>query len=96
MACTAEVHHTWIAKATHHLAHLQADDLMDTTGPVDLATLRVWREPYTDLRISLLLTLRTEPFARTNLTSSTYEDRFIDHAYVMGPSIFRVKDMANR
>jgi arylsulfatase len=53
-------------------------------------TLQVWREPYTELRIPLLFNLRTDPFERAQITSNTYEDWFIDHAYMMGPAQFFV------
>ncbi len=49
-------------------------------------TLQVWREPSTELRIPLIFNLRTDPFERAQITSNTYEDWFIDHAYMMGPS----------
>jgi len=50
-----------------------------------IGTLQVWREPLTELRIPLIFNLKTDPFERANLTSNTYEDWFIDHAYMMGP-----------
>jgi arylsulfatase len=56
--------------------------------------LQVWREPYTELRIPLLFNLRTDPFERAQLTSNTYEDWFIDHAYIMGPAQFYVAAQA--
>ena len=49
-------------------------------------TLQVWREPYTELRIPLIFNLKTDPFERAQITSNTYEDWFIDHAYMMGPA----------
>jgi arylsulfatase len=57
-------------------------------------TLQVWREPYTELRIPLLFNLRTDPYERAQITSNTYEDWFIDHAYMMGPSQAFVAKMA--
>jgi arylsulfatase len=57
-------------------------------------TLQVWREPLTELRIPLVFNLRTDPFERANLTSNTYEDWFIDHAYMMGPCQFFVAALA--
>ncbi|MCZ6739966.1 MAG: arylsulfatase [Actinobacteria bacterium] len=57
-------------------------------------TLQVWREPYTELRIPLLFNLRTDPYERAQITSNTYEDWFISHAYVMGPSQMYVARMA--
>lgn len=57
-------------------------------------TLQVWREPLTELRIPLIFNLRTDPYERANLTSNTYEDWFIDHAYMMGPAQMFVAKMA--
>ncbi|MCP4306296.1 MAG: arylsulfatase [bacterium] len=57
-------------------------------------TLQVWREPYTELRIPLLFNLRTDPFERAQITSNTYEDWFIDHAYIMGPAQMFVANLA--
>ncbi|MCP4308423.1 MAG: arylsulfatase [bacterium] len=57
-------------------------------------TLQVWREPYTELRVPLIFNLRTDPFERANLTSNTYEDWFIDHAYMMGPAQFFIARLA--
>ena len=57
-------------------------------------TLQVWREPYTELRIPLIFNLRTDPFERANVTSNTYEDWFIDHAFMMGPPQFYIAAMA--
>ena len=48
-------------------------------------TLQVWREPYTVLRIPLIFNLKTDPYERAQITSNTYEDWFIDRAYMMGP-----------
>ena len=57
-------------------------------------TLQVWREPYTELRIPLIFNLRTDPFEKANITSNTYEDWFIDHAYMMGPPQFFIANLA--
>ena len=59
-----------------------------------IGTLQVWREPLTELRIPLIFNLRTDPFERANLTSNTYEDWFMDRAYMMGPSQVFVAMMA--
>ncbi len=54
----------------------------------------MWREPYTELRIPLIFNLKTDPFERAQITSNTYEDWFIDHAYMMGPAQFFVAELA--
>jgi arylsulfatase A-like enzyme len=49
-------------------------------------TLRVWAEPFTDLRVPKLFNLRTDPYERADITSNTYYDWFIDHAFLMVPA----------
>ncbi|WP_410482366.1 arylsulfatase [Ovoidimarina sediminis] len=49
-------------------------------------TLGAWFEPFTPLRAPLLFNLRRDPYERANLTSNTYWDWFIDHAYLMVPA----------
>jgi len=46
-------------------------------------TLRVWAEPFTVLRTPKLFNLRTDPYERADITSNTYYEWFIRHAYVM-------------
>ena len=46
-------------------------------------TLRIWQEPFTPLRIPLMFNLRTDPFERANITSNTYYDWLIDHAFLL-------------
>ena len=46
-------------------------------------TLRVWAEPFVPLRVPKLFNLRTDPFERADITSNTYYDWFIDHAYMI-------------
>jgi arylsulfatase A-like enzyme len=45
-------------------------------------TLRIWAEPFTVLRLPLFYNLRTDPFERANVTSNTYYDWLIDHAFI--------------
>ncbi|SLN42014.1 Arylsulfatase precursor [Falsiruegeria litorea R37] len=49
-------------------------------------TLRAWAEPWTELRIPLLFNLRRDPYERSNITSNTYWDWYIDRAYLMLPA----------
>ncbi len=44
-------------------------------------TMRVWAEPFTKLRLPKLYNLFTDPFERADITSNTYYDYFLDHAY---------------
>ena len=49
-------------------------------------TLRVWAEPFTDLRVPKIFNLRTDPYERADITSNTYYDWLIDHAFMMVPA----------
>jgi arylsulfatase len=49
-------------------------------------TLRVWAEPFTPLRVPLLFNLRTDPYERAQITSNTYYDWFLDHAFMLVPA----------
>jgi len=49
-------------------------------------TLRVWAEPFVSLRVPKLFNLRTDPYERADITSNTYYDWFVDHAFVMAPA----------
>jgi len=46
-------------------------------------TLRVWAEPFTPLRVAKFFDLHADPYERADITSNTYYDWLIDHAYVM-------------
>jgi arylsulfatase A-like enzyme len=46
-------------------------------------TLRLWAEPFTLLRLPKLFNLRTDPYERADITSNTYYDWFIYHAYMI-------------
>jgi len=45
----------------------------------------VWREPFTELRVPLLFHLRRDPFEKAQHNSNTYNDWFLDRAYVLVP-----------
>ncbi len=45
----------------------------------------VWREPFTELRVPLLFNLRRDPFERAQHNSNTYNDWFLDRAFVLAP-----------
>ncbi|WP_425090234.1 arylsulfatase [Tropicimonas sp. S265A] len=49
-------------------------------------TLQAWAEPWTALRIPLLFNLRRDPYERSNITSNTYWDWYIDRAYLLLPA----------
>jgi hypothetical protein len=48
--------------------------------------LRVWAEPFTPLRVPLMFNLRTDPYERSQITSNTYYDWLIDHAFLLVPA----------
>ena len=55
-------------------------------------TLKIWMEPFVFLRVPKIFNLRTDPFERADITSNTYYDWMIDHAYLMYASQFLVRE----
>ncbi len=49
-------------------------------------TLQIWAEPFVPLRIPLVFNLRRDPFEKANITSNTYYDWWLDHAYIIVPA----------
>jgi arylsulfatase A-like enzyme len=49
-------------------------------------TLRVWAEPFTPLRVPKIFNLRTDPYERADITSNTYYDWVLDHAWIVVPT----------
>ena len=49
-------------------------------------TLRVWSEPFVTLRIPKIFNLRTDPYERADITSNTYYDWLLDHAFQLVPA----------
>jgi arylsulfatase len=45
----------------------------------------VWREPFTELRVPLLFNLRRDPFEKSQHNATTYNDWFLDRAFVAIP-----------
>jgi arylsulfatase A-like enzyme len=46
-------------------------------------TLAVWAEPFTPLRVPKMFDLHADPYERADITSNTYYDWEIDHAYIL-------------
>jgi arylsulfatase A-like enzyme len=46
-------------------------------------TMQAWAEPWTVLRIPLLFNLRRDPYERSQITSNTYYDWFLDRIFIM-------------
>jgi arylsulfatase A-like enzyme len=49
-------------------------------------TLNIWAEPFTSLRVPKMFDLRADPYERADITSNTYYDWVLDHAYLLAPS----------
>ena len=45
-------------------------------------TMQVWAEPFVRLRLPKLFNLRTDPYEFADITSNTYYDWFLHHAYL--------------
>ena len=56
-------------------------------------TLRVWAEPYTELRVPKIFNLRTDPYERADITSNTYYDWMLDRAWLLVPAQAYVANM---
>jgi arylsulfatase A-like enzyme len=46
-------------------------------------TLQVWAEPFTRLRLPKIYNLRTDPFEFADVTSNSYYEWFLHHAYIL-------------
>ena len=49
-------------------------------------TLRVWQQEFEHPRIPYIFNLRTDPYERAPITSNTYYDWLLDHAYLLVPA----------
>ncbi len=49
-------------------------------------TMGIWAEPFTELRLPKIFNLRMDPYERADITSNTYYDWLIDHAFVLVPA----------
>jgi arylsulfatase A-like enzyme len=49
-------------------------------------TLAVWSEPFTPLRVPKIFNLRSDPYERADITSNTYYDWMLDHAFLLVPA----------
>ena len=48
-------------------------------------TMQIWAEPFVPLRIPKMFNLRTDPYERADITSNTYWDWVVDHAFILYP-----------
>lgn len=49
-------------------------------------TLKLWANPFTPLRLPLMFNLRRDPYERSQLTSNSYYDWLIEHAFLLVPA----------
>jgi arylsulfatase A-like enzyme len=49
-------------------------------------TLAVWANLFTNLRVPKIFNLRTDPYERADITSNTYYDWLLDHAFLLVPA----------
>jgi len=49
-------------------------------------TMRAWFEPWTVLRMPLLFNLRRDPYERSQITSNTYYDWYLDRVFLLSPA----------
>jgi arylsulfatase len=55
-------------------------------------TLAVWGEPFVPMRIPYLFNLRRDPYEFATVTSNTYWDWYLDHAFLLLPAAGYVGD----
>jgi arylsulfatase len=48
--------------------------------------LLLWANPFTSLRLPKMFNLRTDPYERADVTSNTYYDWLLDHAFLLVPA----------
>jgi arylsulfatase A-like enzyme len=51
-----------------------------------VGTMAVWAEPFVPLRVPKIFNLRTDPYERADITSNTYWDWMLDHAFLLVPA----------
>jgi arylsulfatase len=49
-------------------------------------TLRIWAEPFVNMRVPKIFNLRTDPYERADTTSNTYYDWLIEHVFMLVPA----------
>jgi arylsulfatase A-like enzyme len=55
-------------------------------------TLLIWGEPFTKLRIAKFYDLHSDPFERADITSNTYWDWVMDHAYIQYGAVGQIAE----
>ena len=49
-------------------------------------TMQIWSEPFVKTRIPMITNLRTDPYERSSITSNTYWDDLLNHAFLLVPA----------
>ncbi len=49
-------------------------------------TMKTWSEPFTPLRVPIMINLRRDPYEFAMITSNTYYDWLLDHAFLLVPA----------
>ena len=49
-------------------------------------TMKIWATPFVTLRVPKIFNLRTDPYERADITSNTYYDWLLNHAFVFVPA----------
>ncbi len=49
-------------------------------------TMKTWSEPFVQLRLPIVLNLRRDPYEFATITSNTYYDWLLDHAFLLVPA----------
>src|SRR5512147_1781914 len=49
-------------------------------------TLKIWANPFTELRVPKIFNLRRDPYERADVTSNTYYDWLLSRAYALVPA----------
>ncbi len=52
----------------------------------ETGTAAIWANPFTPLRVPKMFDLRSDPYERADITSNTYYDWLLDHAYLVVPA----------
>jgi len=55
-------------------------------------TLQVWAEPLTHLRVPKIFNLRMDPYEKADITSNTYYDYLLNHAFLIIPAQQRIAE----
>jgi arylsulfatase A-like enzyme len=51
-----------------------------------VGTCQIWAEPFVTLRVPKIFNLRTDPYEQADITSNTYWDWMLDHAFICIPA----------